>query len=145
MNTRIEELLKKYWEAETSLNEEKELRRLILDSEEYPKEKELFQKLGKFRSEEPQKLSLPKAKVRRLNPTWISWAASLTILLGSYWGWRTYEQKQEEKAAYQEVMHALALIQSNLSKGQQQLQPLNDLKYLNTTSQLFQLNQKTEQ
>lgn len=145
MKIRIEELLKKYWEAETSLNEEQELRRLILDSEEYPKEKELFRALGEFRSEEPQNLRLPKANVRKLNPIWISWAASLTILLGSYWGWRTYEQKQEEKAAYQEVMYALTLIQSNLSKGQQQLQPLNDLKYLNTTNQLFQLNQKTDQ
>ncbi|HSF54242.1 MAG TPA: hypothetical protein VLA71_10835 [Algoriphagus sp.] len=142
MKTRTEELLEKYWEAETSLSEEKELRILILESEGYEKEKELFQALGNFRSEEPQKLSIPKAKVRRLNTTWISWAASVTILLGSYWGWRTYEQKQAEKAAYEEVMYALDLIQSNLSKGQQQMQPLNDLKYLNTTNQVFQMDQK---
>lgn len=142
MKTRIEELLEKYWEAETSLSEEKELRKLILESEGFEKEKELFQALGNFRTEEPQKLSIPKAKVRRLNTTWISWAASVTILLGSYWGWRTYEQKQAEQAAYEEVMYALNLIQSNLSKGQQQMQPLNDLKYLNTTNQVFQMDQK---
>lgn len=142
MKTRIEELLEKYWEAETSLSEEKELRKLILESDGFEKEKELFQALGKFRTEEPQQLSIPKAKVRKLNTSWISRAASVTILLGSFWGWRTYEQKQAEKAAFEEVMHALALIQTNLSKGQEQMQPLNDLKYLNTTNQVFQMDQK---
>lgn len=145
MKTRIDELLEKYWEAETSLSEEKELRKLILESDGFEKEKKLFKALGKFRTEEPQKLSIPRAKVRKLNSSWISWAASVTILLGSFWGWRAYEQKQAERAAYEEVMQALALIQTNLSKGQQQMQPLNDLKYLNTTNQVFQLSQKTEQ
>ena len=40
-------------------------------------------------------------------------------------------------------MEALAQIQTNLSKGQQQLLlPLNDLKYLNTTNQLFKPTSK---
>lgn len=142
MKTRIDELLEKYWEAETSLSEERELRKLILESDGFEKEKELFKALGQFRKEEPKQLSIPKAKVRKLNPSWISWAASVAILLGSFWGWRTYEQKQAERAAYEEVMQALALIQTNLSKGQQQMQPLNDLKYLNTTNQVFQMDQK---
>lgn len=145
MNTRIEKLLAKYWESETSLSEEKELRKLILEAEGYEKEKELFAALGRFKSLEPQKLSIPKGNTRGLAPQWMRWAASVAILLGTYWGWSVYEQKQAEEAAYQEVMQALAMIQTNLSKGQQQLQPLNDLKYLNTPNQLFQLNQPTEQ
>ncbi len=145
MKTRIDELLEKYWQAETSLSEEKELRSLIGQSEGHEKEKELFSALDKFRSEEPRHLSLPKSKDRRLNRSWIGWAASVTILLGSYWGWSTYGHKQAERAAYGEVMQALALIQTNLAKGQQQMQPLNELKYLNTTNRLFQLDQKPEQ
>lgn len=145
MKSRIKELLEKYWEAETTLQEEKELRKLIHESEGYEKEKEFFKSLEKFQSEEPVHLTIPKQKVRRLNPTWISWAASAAILIGSYWGWRSYEQKQAEQAAYSEVIKALALIHANLSKGQQQMQPLNDLKYLNTTNQLFPMSQKTEQ
>lgn len=145
MKNRIEELLERYWEAETSLTEEKELRSLILESEEFEKEKELFKALEDFRSKEPLHLSIPKAKVRLLNTSWIGWAASISILFASYWGWSIYEQKQAEKAAYLEVMQALALIQTNLSKGQQQMQPLNELKYLNTTNQVFQLSQTTEQ
>jgi len=35
------------------------------------------------------------------------------------------------------VMQAFALIRTNLSKGQEEMNPLNDLKYLNTTNQLF--------
>lgn len=139
--TRIEELLEKYWEAETSQSEEKELRDLILEAEGYEQEKKLFVAINQFKSEEPKRLDIPKAKTRKLTPTWISWAASVTILVGSFWGWRVYEQKQAEREAYEEVMQAFSMIQSNLSKGQDQLAPLNDLKYLNTTNQLFEQKQ----
>jgi flagellar biosynthesis/type III secretory pathway M-ring protein FliF/YscJ len=143
--TRIEELLEKYWEAETSLSEEKELRELIQEAEGYEEEKALFKALNQFKSEEPKSLSIPKTKTRKLNTTWISWAASVTILIGSFWGWRVYEQNQAEREAYEEVMQAFSMIQTNLSKGQDQLIPLNDLKYLNTTNQLFELNKSSTQ
>lgn len=141
MKTRIEELLEKYWEAETSQSEEKELRQLVQKAEGYEEEKALFKSLNQFKAEEPESLSIPKSKTRKLTTTWFSWAASVTILLGSFWGWRVYEQNQAEREAYEEVMQAFSLIQSNLSKGQDQMMPLNDLKYLNTTNQLFQLEE----
>ena len=145
MNARIKELLDKYWDAETTLEEEKELRDLLRNSEGYEQEKSLFNAFENFKAEDPQHLILPDSKLRKLNPRWISWAASVAILVGSFWSWRVYEQKQAEKEAYEEVMEALALIQTNLSKGQEQMAPLNDLKYLNTTNQLFQLNKPTKQ
>lgn len=137
MNERIEDLLAKYYDAETSLAEEQELKVLLRASEGYANEKMLFGILADFKKEEPSKISMPEAKVRRLNPSWMSWAASVAILIGSVWGWKVYEQKQAEEAAYEEVMMAFALIQTNLSKGQDQMQPLNNLKYLNTTDQIF--------
>lgn len=142
MKTRIDKLLDKYWEGETSLTEEKDLRKLILEADGYEKEKEIFKAFGQFRALEPQNLSIPKTKTRQLTPQWTRWAASIAVLLGTFWGWSVYEQKQAEQRAYEEVMQALALIQTNLSKGQQELQPLNELKYLNTTNQLFQLDPK---
>ncbi|RIW16274.1 hypothetical protein D0X99_07865 [Algoriphagus lacus] len=145
MKERIKELLDKYWDAETTLEEEKELRDLLRNSEGFEQEKSLFKALENFQAEEPQHLTLPDSKLRKLNPRWISWAASVAILVGSFWSWRVYEQKQAEKEAYEEVMEALALIQTNLSKGQEQMEPLKDLKYLNTTNQLFQLNKPTKQ
>jgi hypothetical protein len=142
MNARIEDLLAKYYDAETSLAEEQELKVLLRASEGFEAEKMLFGILADFRKVEPSKISLPEAKVRRLNPSWMSWAASAAILIGSFWGWQIYEQKQAEQAAYQEVMMAFALIQTNLSKGQAQLEPMNNLKYLNTTDQIFGQSKK---
>lgn len=140
MNERIEELLAKYWDTETSLAEEAELKDLIKSAEGYTSEKELFGLLAEFHLEEPE-LKMkprPKAKQRRLRSHWMSWAASIAILAGSFWGWRrAYEQQEAERQAYEEVMMAFAIVQTNLQKGKSQMQPMNDLKYLNTTNQLF--------
>jgi hypothetical protein len=142
MNERIEDLLAKYYDAETSLAEEQELKVLLRASEGFEEEKMLFEVLADFRKGEPSKISLTDAKVRKLNSSWMSWAASAAILIGSIWGWQVYEQKQSEQAAYEEVMMAFALIQTNLSKGQSQLYPMNNLKYLNTTDQIFGQSKK---
>jgi hypothetical protein len=137
MNARIEDLLAKYYEADTSLAEEQELKELLRASEGFEEEKMLFGILADFKKIEPSITSLPDTKVRKLNPTWISWAASAAILIGSFYGWQVYEQKQAEQAAYEEVMMAFDLIQMNLAKGQDHLEPMNNLKYLNTTDQIF--------
>ena len=139
MKTRLEILLEKYWEAETSLDEERELKSLLKAADGYPKEKALFGILEDFKNEVPQKVILPEQKrIRTIRIQWLGWAASIALLASAAWVWQDHEQKKQEELAYQQVMEALALIQTNLSKGQEQMQPLNDLKYLNTTNQLFQ-------
>lgn len=141
---RIEELLEKYWNAETSILEEQELKNLLWQSEGYEEEKEMFSSIAALATEEPNNLIIPKRKVRKLNSSWLNWAASTAILAGSFYGWRMYEQKQAEKEAYHQVMMAFALIQTNLSKGQEQLELMNGLKYLNTTDQLFETTTKNK-
>ena len=136
MNQRIDELLHKYWEAESSLAEEQELKSLLQTSEGYADEKAMFSGLNDFSTEEPE-LKMPTKVVPIKSKNWMNWAASVAILIGSVWGWTVYEQKQAEQEAYMEVMQAFALIQTNLSKGQDQMLIMNDLKYLNTTNQLF--------
>lgn len=136
MNERIDELLEKYWEAESSLAEEQELKRLLQATEGYAEEKGLFLSLSVISSEEPT-IKMPTKVVPIKYERWMSWAASVAILIGSVWGWTIYEEKQAEQEAYMEVMQAFALIQTNLSKGQEQMTVMNDLKYLNTTNQLF--------
>lgn len=135
---RIEELLEKYWNAETSLAEEQELKSLLSQAEGYDEEKEMFSSIAGLASAEPGNLTFPKVKIRKINTSWLNWAASIAIIAGSFFGWRVYEQKQAEKEAYEQVMMAFALIQTNFSKGQEQLEVMNDLKYLNTTNQLFE-------
>ena len=139
MKSRIEELIEKYWEAETSLEEERELKALLRTTAGFEEEKALFGIVDDFKTEMPQRLQFPTEKpARTIRMQWLGWAASVALLAGSIWIWQDYEQKKQEELAYQQVMEALALIQNNLSKGQEQMQPLNDLKYLNTTNQLFQ-------
>ena len=135
-NQRIDELLEKYWEAETSLVEEQELKHLLQSAEGYTEEKTLFIGISKLSSEEPN-LKMPTKTVPIKSRNWMSWAASVAILVGSIWGWTVYEQKQAEEEAYIEVMQAFALIQNNLSKGQEEMGVMNEMKYLNTTNQLF--------
>ncbi|WP_339876100.1 hypothetical protein [uncultured Algoriphagus sp.] len=135
-NQRIDELLEKYWEAETSLAEEQELKHLLQSAEGYTEEKTLFIGISKLSSEEPN-LKMPTKTVPIKSRNWMSWAASVAILVGSIWGWTVFEQKQAEEEAYMEVMQAFALIQNNLSKGQEEMGVMNEMKYLNTTNQLF--------
>ena len=139
MKSRIEELVEKYWETETTLEEERELKALLRTTDGFEDEKALFGIMDDFKTEMPQRLQFPTEKpARTIRMQWLGWAASVALLAGSIWIWQDYEQKKQEELAYQQVMEALALIQNNLSKGQEQMQPLNDLKYLNTTNQLFQ-------
>ncbi|SFU03674.1 hypothetical protein SAMN04489724_3506 [Algoriphagus locisalis] len=136
MNQRIDELLEKYWEAETSLAEEQELKLLLQSAEGYADEKALFIGISEITSEEPS-IKMPTKTVPIKSRNWMNWAASVAILFGSVWGWTVYEQKQAEQEAYLEVMQAFALIQTNLSKGQEEMGVMNEMKYLNTTNQLF--------
>lgn len=135
-NQRIDELLEKYWEAETSLAEEQELKLLLQSAEGYADEKTLFIGISELTSEEPS-IKMPTKTVPLKSRNWMNWAASVAILFGSVWGWTVYEQKQAEEEAYMEVMQAFALIQTNLSKGQEEMSVMNEMKYLNTTNQLF--------
>ncbi|MBB6326116.1 hypothetical protein FHS59_001744 [Algoriphagus iocasae] len=137
MKERIESLLEKYWEGETSLAEEQELKSLLKSQSDFEKEKGFFGLMESYGQENPENLTMPKAKVRKINSQWLSWAASVAIFTASFVGWRVYEKNQEERQAYEEVMQAFALIQTNLAKGQEQMQVMNDMKYLNTTNQMF--------
>jgi hypothetical protein len=142
MKERIEELLEKYWEGETTLPEEQELKSLLKSQSEFLEEKSLFGLMESFAQEEPENLSIPKGKIRKINSSWLSWAASVAIFIASFVGWRAYEQKQQERQAYEEVMQAFAMIQTNFAKGQEQMQVMNEMKYLNTTNQLFGTEKK---
>lgn len=136
MNQRIDKLLDKYWNAESSLAEERELKELLQSEDGYEDEKALFSGLKDLSAEEPRQ-TMPTKVVPIKSRNWMNWAASVAILASSVWGWTAYERRKAEQEAYTEVMQAFALIQTNLSKGQEEMYVMNDLKYLNTTNQLF--------
>ncbi|MGM0946962.1 MAG: hypothetical protein ACQEW9_17430 [Bacteroidota bacterium] len=142
MTTRIEFLRNKYYAAETSLAEEQELRALLRESEGYEEDKMLFGLLEAGLSAEPDQLTYPKSrKSITLNFQWLGWAAALVVMVGSLWMYRGYVVQQREEAAFREVMQALSIVQGNLERGRDQLDPLKELRYLNTPQELFDLDQ----
>ncbi len=134
---RIEQLLEKYWEAETSLQEEEELKGLLKESEGYEAEKALFSGLDEWSLQEPELEKPKETKVRRLTPVWLNWAASVLVLISSVWIWQEVEQQKAEEEAYQEVMMALSMFQTNYAKGKANLEQMEELKYLKTTNDIF--------
>lgn len=139
MKSRITYLIEKYWNAESSLQEEQELKQLLRKTSGFEMEKSFFGLLDEAKSVEPEALIYPQ-KSRSIKPNWIGWAAAITLLLSSWWVYRDYSVRQEEKAAYLEVMQALALVQGNLEKGKDQLEPLKELQHLNKPQELFDLD-----
>jgi hypothetical protein len=143
MKKRIDELLERYWEADSTLEEEKELKILLRNHPGYALEKKLFGILDEFKGEMPQKIQIPLKQRSRITRIYsVGWAASIALIGGFIWLWNDFDKKRQEEVAYREVMQALSLIQANLQKGQKKLQPFNDLKYLNVTDQLFQTTPK---
>jgi hypothetical protein len=137
---RIEELLAKYWEVETSLPEEQELKDLLSRSEGYELEKEFFGEISQLASQEPKGLTFPIQTRKKSSWNLVKWAASLAIIGSSFYLWKVNEQKKAEREAFEQVMQAFALIQNNFAKGQTQMEALNGLRYLNTTHELFETN-----
>ncbi|WP_268034406.1 hypothetical protein [Algoriphagus sp. PAP.12] len=140
MNSRIKQLLDKYWESETSLEEEAELKFLLQEAKGFESEKQLFGILDSYIYEETN-IKMPKRAIKVRKVAWLNWAASVAILIGSFVGWRAYERHQQEQA-YKEVVAALSLIQENWSKGQQEIEKMSDLKYLSTPTDLFEKKEK---
>jgi len=116
---RIERLIEKYLEAETSLEEEKVLREYFSQSdvpvhlEQY---KELFNyfTMSSFESLE-KPISLPR---KTYNLNWLSIAAIAILFVGIFSIYqKDLNEKEQARLAYVETQKALDLISFNLNKG----------------------------
>lgn len=141
MKNRLDILLPRYWEGETSLEEEKEIRSLLLQSDGYEAEKSFFLGLDEI-ADLKAEIQHPARAAKKWNSLWFQIAAGLLILLVSGISIRSYQQKQAEKEAYLQVMEALTLIQTNMQKGTENLQALEEFRHLNTTNELFDIENK---
>lgn len=140
MKEQIEILLDKYWEGETSLEEEKMLRQLLATSEGFESEKAFF--LG---VEEISALDEAPFTVQKKNPwitNWMSIAAGIVLFLASGLAFYQYEKKNAEREAYQEVMQAFALINTHLEKGTNSMNLMEEFRHLNTTQELFETKEE---
>jgi len=136
----IKKILDKYWEGETSLKEEEQLRSYF-NSNNVAKELEPFRPLFVYYKEQKTKTSTQsfeglkkKPAVHRLLPTWLTIAASILVLLVAgtfcYMNQNTTSNSsvlavdesvkdtyKDPEKAYKEAKAALLLISKGLNKG----------------------------
>lgn len=136
---KIEKLIEKYLEAETSVAEEKTLKAYFSQGEVAPHLEEyapMFQYFSIAKEEQfTQQLKLDTlASVttkKKFNYKWLSIAAAGLLLFGIYFG-NVYRENQieQEKAriAYQETKKALDLLAENFSKGTEKVAYLNQFE-----------------
>lgn len=143
MREKTEKLLEKYYDGETSLAEERELRELLLKVPGFQEEKQFFLGLEVLKAIEPRDRPVPKAKGEL--SLWLKIAAVITLFLSLSWLFVDQQSKKEEALAYAQVMEAFSLIQENLKKGTAPLEAIQDMRYLNKPNEIFNIKNKEEQ
>lgn len=118
-SARIEKLLEKYYEAETSLKEEKELKDYFAQAElptHLAEHREMFNYFNDS-SLETSKRSI-KLSSRTIALRWLSVAAMLVFFVSVFGLYQQNEaEKEQARLAYQETQKALEMISKSLNKG----------------------------
>jgi len=125
---KIEQLLEKYWKAETSLEEEKILQAYFSSdkvAEHLIKYKPLFQYYIVSKSDKT-KIDIQLETIRtKKNFYWISAAASVVVVFGLFFGKQEYDKYQQRKQ-FAQVKKALEMVSFNLNKGNDAIYAVSD-------------------
>ncbi|KPM33748.1 Hypothetical protein I595_654 [Croceitalea dokdonensis DOKDO 023] len=133
----IEELLEKYFEATTTVAEEKKLRMYFEQDavaahlEQYRPMFNYFKQAKTVQYEQGNLRSEPIKPRRKLNFRWVSVAAAVVLSFGVYFGTDTYNNYQEQKQArlaYEQTKEALSLIAANFAKGTEKIAYLQEFE-----------------
>ena len=136
----IEELVEKYLNATTTLQEEATLKNyftggnVAIHLQEYAY---LFNYFATAK-EEHFKKTINLAPKKKRNLTWFSAAASIALFVSIFFGKQQYnkhEQRKEAQRIYVQVSKGLALLSSNLKKGEQAVAVL--YTYENTINKIL--------
>jgi len=119
---KIENLLEKYFEAETSIQEEAILQEYFAQ-EEVPEHLKQYKEMFNFFSNSSletssRKIELTKESKKTISIKWLSIAAMMVFFIGIYSVYQQNEtEKEEARLAYMETQKALELISQSLNKG----------------------------
>ena len=123
---KIETLVDKYLDAETSLKEETILRDYFNNNNNIEPHLQEYKILfSYFESEKLESYDKPINLPVKRNWNWVGIAASVVLLFGMYFGYEN-NQKYEARLAYQQTNEALSLIASNLNKGTESIKYLGE-------------------
>ncbi|MBO0589812.1 hypothetical protein I2486_00175 [Cellulophaga sp. E16_2] len=129
----INNILEKYFDAETTIAEEKALKEYFVNGAVKPEHEKyvpIFAHLTKAKEEKFTK-QIPLKK-KKTNTKWFSAAAVAMLLFGLYLGNNYLQQKRIEKEqaayAYQETKKALNLLAQNFNKGKEKIAYLEEFE-----------------
>ncbi|MFK7812806.1 MAG: hypothetical protein AB8B59_09950 [Maribacter sp.] len=130
----IEKLVEKYFEATTTVAEEKTLRtyfsqeKVAANLEQYVPMFRYFSgaKEEKFTKQVPLDTKASVTK-KRFDFKWLSIAAAGLIMFGIYFG-KSYKEKQDAEFAYQETKKAMNLLAQNFNRGTEKVAYLNQFE-----------------
>lgn len=133
--SKIEQLLEKYLNAETNLQEEATLKNYFSTGDVAPHLQEYESMFGYFAISKAETSAKPiQLNTKKKNWKWLSVAASVALLVSVYVGSR-YLKEQEARAQYAEVMSTLKLLSTNLNKGNEAMASL--YVYEDTVNKIF--------
>ncbi|UJP66093.1 hypothetical protein [Mongoliitalea daihaiensis] len=137
MKERIDLLIHKYWEGETSLEEEKELKLLLRQVDGYESAKEFFLGIYEFSQIDGKNPEQPMISIPIWKRPWLGYAASIAFVVSVAYGIFQHQQGKAEREAYEQVIAALSLIQENMQKGSESMEVLHELRHLQAPINLF--------
>jgi hypothetical protein len=143
---KIESLLEKYFEGETSVAEENQLKDYFSSADVAPQfepYRPMFSYFNYAKSEKSE-VSFPLQSKKRNHTAWLSVAASVAVLLGV--GFMFFNQNQPEdlgtfdspEVAMRETQKALDLLSGNVNKGIEGMQYVQE--YEDVKSSVFPQN-----
>ncbi len=137
---KIETLVEKYLEAETTLAEEQQLQAYFAQDEVAPHLQEYQVLFGYFAKAKEERYTkpVPLKPKKRNYLKWASVAAVAVLMFGAYLGNDYREQKIAEQA-YQDTQEALQLLAFNYSKGTEKIAYLNEFE--KTKNKIFKNEQ----
>ena len=121
MESRIEELLEKYWEANTTLQEEEELKTYFSKNETESPTAQYVAHLNELQEVQPKRSFTHPGKKHR--QTWLSIAASITLGVSvAFWVLNDAQRQREyviddPQEAYEMTRKALFMVSATLNEG----------------------------
>ena len=134
---KIENLLVKYFQGETSIAEEKELKEYFASSDIAPSLEQYKPIFGYAVRAKQERFTakIPLNTIKRKRVVWLSVAASVAVLLGvGLFTFNHYNQPKsndlgsydDPEVAFRETQKALALISKSVNKGIRSMNYLNE-------------------
>tara|TARA_R110000868_G_scaffold38956_1_gene136094 strand:- start:2448 stop:2882 length:435 start_codon:yes stop_codon:yes gene_type:complete len=130
---KIEKILEKYFDATTTVAEEKTLRAYFSQAEVAPHLEKYTPMFAHFTNAKKEQFTKQvPLKTKKLKLKWMNIAAVAVLLFGVYIGNRYLEEKRLEKEqaqyAYQQTKKALNLLAENFSRGTEKVAYLKEFE-----------------